>query len=811
MNLILIIVVVLVAAGLALLFYFLYGKHIYHSAYQKGALFKTLLISLPRELKPKEGENPKEYKEVIAVFEQLLSNIYSIGSKHEITLEIVAKDNAIYFYVNIPEENRMLAEKQIHSFFPAAQIEEQPDFRFFKNEEGVIKAGYFTLKHRYTYPLKTFMKLESEPLNSITNTLSKLGEGSQAVIQVVLQPKTKDWQKLCQREAWKIHRGVRPGMFGDFGYDVARAVKGDSAAAYKPSDPQYKPPVITPIDEARAKAFQEKGAKSGFNTQIRLITVSKTEPEAEANLQNIAAAFSQFGSPELNHLVFVKEKDPTDAVKHFILKNFGLGPQIILNTEEITSFYHFPTRFIETPKVHWLLAKRMSGPANMPTEGTLIGINAFRGEEQKVFIKPDDRRRHIYMIGKTGTGKTTVFKQMAESDIKAGKGVCYIDPHGDAVEDLLSRIPKERADDVILFEPADMDRPCGLNLLEWKKPEEKDFLVGEWISIFYKLFDPGKVGIIGPQWEHWGRNAALTVMEQPGGGTLLEIPRLFTDNEFREEAISHVKDPVVKSFWIKQMAQTADFHKSEMLNYFTSKFGRFMTNYMMRNIIGQQKSSFDLREIMDKGKILLVNLSKGRVGEINSNLLGLIMVSKIQMAAMSRADTPEAQRQDFYLYVDEFQNFTTDSFISILSEARKYRLDLNVTNQYIAQLEEAVRNAVIGNAGTMISFRIGANDSEFLAKEFENISEQDLMNLDNYNAYIKLLIDGVSSKPFSLRTIAPATEIDQKTADAVKQLSRLRYGRDRALVEKEIYQRTKLGGAEVAGEENTSSPTEAKT
>jgi type IV secretory pathway TraG/TraD family ATPase VirD4 len=426
-------------------------------------------------------------------------------------------------------------------------------------------------------------------------------------------------------------------------------------------------------------------------------------------------------------------------------------------------------------------------------EGTLIGVNVYRGEEQLVRIKEDDRRRHIYMIGKTGTGKTTVFKQMAESDIQAGKGVCYIDPHGDAIDDLLSRIPPERFEDVVLFDPADMDRPCGLNLLEWKKPEEKDFLVGEWIAIFYKLFDPSRIGIIGPQWEHWGRNAALTVMEQPGGGTLLEIPRLFTDADFREEAVANVTDPVVKSFWVKQMAQTADFHKSEMLNYFISKFGRFMTNSMMRNIIGQQKSSFDLREIMDKGKILLVNLAKGKIGEINSHLLGLVLVSKIQMAAMSRADIPEKERRDFYLYVDEFQNFTTDSFISILSEARKYRLNLNVTNQYIAQLDEGIRNAVIGNAGTMITFRVGALDAEFLVKEFEGLSELDLMNLDNFNAYIKLLIDGVASKPFSLRTIKPSANPDEETMQTVRRLSRLRFGRERSVVEKEIYERARLG------------------
>lgn len=781
---------VLVFVVVAMLYYYFYRISAAETV-KKALSFRALLVSLPKEEKPKEGEGTKDFKEVISLFEQLLANLYSIGPTQQVAFEIIAKNGTIYFYVVCPKEIQSMVEKQIHSFYPTAHIEEDFEYRFFKKETGYIKSAYLALNKNFVYPLKTYLKLESEPLNAITNAFSKLGENSRAALQIIIKPKMGMWQADCQKEAKRIQEGKKSQSFlREFITDLGSAAKGE-AASEKPKE--SKPHTLTPIEEAKIKAFQEKSQKSGFDVQIKILTVAPTQEEAEVNLNNIVAAFSQFGSPELNRLQVIKPKDTTEIVKNFILKSFGSGPKFILNTEEIASLIHFPNRFIETPKIHWLLAKRLPAPPNLPKEGTVIGVNIYRGEEQIVRIKEDDRRRHIYMVGKTGTGKTTLFLQMAESDIKEGKGVGYIDPHGDAVEELVNRIPKERVEDVILFEPADMTRPLGLNLLEWKKPEEKDFLVGEWISIFYKLFDPGKVGIIGPQWEHWGRNAALTIMEQPGGGTLLEIPRLFTDADFREEAVSHVKDPVVKAFWEKQMAQTAEFHKSEMLNYFISKFGRFMTNYMMRNIIGQQKSSFDLREVMDKGKILLVNLSKGKIGEINSFLLGLILVSKIQMAAMSRADIPESQRRDFYLYVDEFQNFTTDSFISILSEARKYRLCLNVTNQYIAQLEEGIKNAVIGNAGTLITFRVGAHDAEFLAKEFEGLSEIDLMNLDNYNAYIKLLIDGVASKPFSLKTIKPHEVQDKRIGDMVKQVSKLKYGRDRAEVEQEIYKRSRLG------------------
>jgi hypothetical protein len=326
-------------------------------------------------------------------------------------------------------------------------------------------------------------------------------------------------------------------------------------------------------------------------------------------------------------------------------------------------------------------------------------------------------------------------------------------------------------------------------MLDWQRPEDRDLLVAEWLEIFYKLFDPNRTGMVGPQFEHWGRNASLTIMGIPGGGTLIDIPRLFVDDAFRSYAVSYITDPVVKAFWDQQLAKTSDFHKSEMYNYVISKFGRFMTNDLMRNIIGQTKSSFDFRQIMDQGKILIVNLSKGKIGETNSNLLGMILVSKLQVAAFQRADTLEEQRRDFYLYVDEFQNFTTGTFKTILSEARKYRLNLNITNQYIAQLPEDIRDAVIGNAGTLIAYRIGAADAEFLEKEFPNVTKDDLTNLTFADMYIKLLIDGTPSKPFSMRGIKSATPPNHPLAETIRQLSRLKYGRPVARVEAELKER----------------------
>jgi type IV secretory pathway TraG/TraD family ATPase VirD4 len=432
----------------------------------------------------------------------------------------------------------------------------------------------------------------------------------------------------------------------------------------------------------------------------------------------------------------------------------------------------------------------------LPKEGLLLGRSIYRGQETPIFMQRDDRRRHSYIIGRTGSGKTEIMKYMSVQDIKNGEGLCIIDPHGDFIEDILPHIPKERAEDVILFEPFDMDRPMGLNILQVDGEEQKDFAVQEMIQIFYKLVtDPA---MLGPMFEHNMRNAMLTLMaDEEHPGTITDIPRIFTDTEFQKYKVSKLKDPVVKLFWEKEMAKTSDFHKSEMLGYLISKVGRFVENAMMRNIVGQSKSSFNFREVMDGRKILLINLAKGKVGEINAKLLGLIIVSKIQMAALSRADVKEDQRPDFYLYVDEFQNFVTDAFSSILSEARKYRLSLIVAHQYLGQLEQQagaqgaaskdLRDAVFGNAGTMMCFRIGAEDSEVMAKEFKpTFNEFDLVNVDRYNAYVKLMINGTASKPFNMATYPLPKDGNEEQAKAIRQLSRLKFGRPRAEVEEEI-------------------------
>ena len=433
----------------------------------------------------------------------------------------------------------------------------------------------------------------------------------------------------------------------------------------------------------------------------------------------------------------------------------------VLNSEELATLFHFPNRQITTPHIHWLHSKTAPAPAEIPEEGLYLGKSIYRGVTREIAIGDDDRRRHMFIIGATGTGKTELLKSMIMQDINSGRGICFMDPHGDAVEDILKLIPPERAEDVIYFRPSDTERPMGLNLMEAKTEDEKHFVASSIINMMYKLFDPYKTGIVGPRFEHAVRNAMLTIMSEPGA-TFVELMRVLTDARYVQELLPKVTDPIIRRYWTDQIAQTSDFHKSEVLDYITSKFGRFVTNKMIRNIIGQSQSSFSFRDVMDNGKILLINLAKGELGEENSNFLGLILVPRILMAAMSRSDTPEDKRRDFYLYVDEFQNFATPDFAVILSEARKYKLNLTVANQFIGQMEEEVKNAVFGNVGTKISFRVGVTDANYLQHEFApTFGEDDLLNVERFHAYVKTIVNNQPQPPFSLDTTLDMKKVNE--------------------------------------------------
>jgi len=781
----------------------------------------VLSVNVPKSTVRKDDEQQnqqgRDFKEEMAPAEQFIASLYSVFNdsffnhimedQEVIGLEIVAESNLISFYVTCSRTIAPLVEKQINSFYPNASIEQVKGHNIFSSGTGDYSTATVTLNKRFIFPIRTFRNLEADPLNGITNSMSKMGPGSGAAVQILIKPISDKWRFYATSAAKQVLDGKSHYFHTSVGQRITHSamdtlttgMSGAMAKNNQQDQSNQKPFRQTPVQEDLMKAFNEKSSKSGFKTQIRIVTVAPDAMSAQVMRDSICASFAQFNAPAWNGLHILKNGDKRRIVTDFALRNFANAPEMILNSEEIATIFHFPNRYIETPNIRWLKSRSLPAPPNVPTEGTIIGESVYRGVVTPIRIKENDRRRHIFMIGKTGVGKTTLFENMIDQDIAQGKGVCFIDPLGDAIESILKKIPKERAEDVILFDPGDIDHPMGLNLLEWHSPEEKDFLIAEWLEIFYKLFDPNRTGIVGPQFEHWGRNAALTVMSMPGGGTLIDIPRLFTDDAFRDRAVACVKDPVVKSFWEQQLAKTADFHKSEMYNYFISKFGRFMTNDLMRNIIGQKKSAFDLREVMDNGKILLINLAKGKTGDMNSSLLGLILVSKIQTAAFSRAKIPEDQRRDFYLYVDEFQNFTTDSFATILSEARKYRLSLNITNQYIAQLSEKIRDAVIGNAGSMIVYRVGAADAEFMAKEFPGVTIDDMVNLEAFHTYIKVLIDLTPSKPFSLRGVLSPVQKNNELGEAIRQLSIMKYTKTRQELEAEFIAQYKATSTPPAG------------
>ena len=556
--------------------------------------------------------------------------------------------------------------------------------------------------------------------------------------------------------------------------------------------------MLQPKEEAYKK-IGEKAGQVGFDTSIRVVGVADTKQRAIEITNNMNVAFSIYHDTYLNWFqnrrIFPIDKINNPLMRYLFQRRIPgiLHKQALFCQDELASIVHFPdSRYNAIPIIKWLKYKVLPPPVELPNEGIVIGRNMYRGQNREIKIMRDDRTRHQYIIGKSGSGKSVLLHYMARQDIWNGDGVCMVDPHGDLVEDTIRCVQKERARDIVVFDPADTERPMGLNLLEAHTPEEMDRASLDAMEIFIKIFGDE---IFGPRIQHYFRNACLTLMEdQEEGATLIDVPRMFVDEEFMKYKLEKVKNSVVRSFWEHEYANTGDREKQEMIPYFSSKFGPFITNTTIRNIIGQPKSAFDIQEIMNTQKILLVNLSKGKIGDLNAQLLGLIFVNKINMAAMARQSIPKKERKDFFLYVDEFQNFATDTFASILSEARKYRLSLIMAHQYIAQLTKTptghddtrVRDAVFGNVGTMLSFKVGADDAEYLAKEYApELSEQDILGIANYKAYIKLNVNNTTSRPFSMGTIWDPQGSD-KMSEILKKYSRMKYGRKKVFVNQEI-------------------------
>ncbi len=796
-----------------------------HSATQRERelVFLQILVPIKESKEDKEVEaerySGQDFKEVLGIMDHLYQSLHSIydsnpkrywrGQPH-FSLEYAALAGEILFFVVCPKSMAPLFEKQITSLYPDAVIDEVEDYNIF-TEDSVATAQMLVPVKSYRSVFRTYQQLKSDPLSTITNAFSKLAVNEGAAVQFVLRPATPGWQSGLEKEAGSIINPKKKArsLFNPLTWlSAIFDLFTSDDASIKFDEDKNTGERVSQMAEDYSKAVDEKASTPGYTCVVRIVTSADTQSRANTLLQTVLAAFGQFNSVRGNGFRTLKLPNKNRIVRDFIrrspyrpLRVALTSPKLLLGTAELASFFHLPSiKYNKVETIKWQRSKIAPAPKDIPQEGLHLGTNTYRGEKKKIFMNNEDRFRHFYIIGQTGTGKSSIIQLMARQDFHNGNGVCIVDPHGSLIDDLLPYIPRERADDVIYFNPADTERPMGLNLLEGKSAEEKDLIALDAMNMMVKMFGNE---VFGPRIQDYFRNGCLTLMDdEDDGGAITDLVKLFTDDEWQKYKVSKVKNPIVKSFWDKQMASTGAREKQEMIPYFAAKFGQFYTNTLMRNIVGQTKSAFDIADCMNNGKILLMNLSKGLIGDINSQLLGMIVVNKIQVAAMRRQRESKENRKDFFLYIDEFQNFVTDSIESILSEARKYRLGLILAHQYLDQLEKdnklsgavSLKGAIFGNVGTMMFYKIGPQDAEIAAKEMAPVfSEQDLVNLEAFKGCMKLSVGGQPSRPFSIEVPRPWLDArytkDEQAAEAYKQLSRLKYGRQKDFVDREILRR----------------------
>ncbi len=786
-------------------------------------VFLQILVQKKESREEKEVESDqfgKDFKEVIGVMDHLFASLHSIYDEHMsgvfhgqpfFSVEYAALAGEILFFVVCPRSIAHLVEKQFTSFYPELVMDEVEDYNIF-TPHSVVTAQTIVAHKPFTSVFRTYQQLKSDPLNGVTNAFSKLNKDEGAAIQYILSPAKPGWQTKLQKEAADLLNPAKKHHSASL-FNPLSWLQALFSLLSSPSDlTDHKDggghDRVSQMVEEYSKAVDEKAGNPGFNAVIRVIASGTNSARSQMILDTVLASFGQYNDVRGNHFKKPKLENRKATIRQFIqrLPRMSLltklqGHSLLLGTGELASFFHLPhTRYNKAEMIKWQNFKIAPAPKNVPEEGLFLGYNSYRGEKKPVYMKPDDRFRHFYIIGQTGTGKSSILQLMARQDFHNGKGMCIVDPHGSLIEDLIPYIPRERADDVIYFNPADTERPLGLNMLEGKTEEERDLIALDAMNMMVKMFGEE---IFGPRIQDYFRNGCLTLMEdQEEGGAITDMVRLFTDDEWQKYKVAKVKNPIVRSFWENQMAKTGQREKQEMIPYFAAKFGQFVTNTLIRNIVGQTKSSFDIGECMNSNKIILMNLSKGLIGDINSTLLGMIMVNKIQVAAMRRQRQAAGERKDFFLYIDEFQNFVTPSIESILSEARKYRLGLVLAHQYIDQLEKdsklagavSLKGAIFGNVGSMMFYKIGPQDAEVGGKEMApTFSEQDLVNMDAFKGAMKLCIDGQPSRPFTIEVPRPWLDKsyakDDQAAEAYKQLSRLKYGRAKDFVNREILRR----------------------
>jgi len=717
-----------------------------------------------------------------------------------ISFEIVAHDGLIKYYVVAPISLVETLRQAITAAYPSARLEEVKEPNFF-NEQGGIDAicgGELKLRKDSAYPIATYEDTKTDASLAIINAMSTAKKGDGMALQIVIRPCGDAWINNTKTRVQEIRDGKTGSKAGQILGEIGSALWSPG----KEGEQEKKP--LSNMQQETISKMEEKTKYPGYEVKIRLLASSESKIRSEALLSALVPVFSQFDLQNYNGFSYDTDKKPKDMLQDYLFRSFDQSEHsMVLNSVELASLFHLPSQnSIPTSQVERQKTREVDGPAVLMEEGIVLGANEFRGEQKIIRLGKKDRRRHTYIIGGTGMGKSVLLTNLAYQDMCNGDGFCFIDPHGDAIDAILSKVPPERMDDVVLFEPGNIENPVGMNMFEFQTEEQKDFIVQEAINMLVSLYDPGNQGIFGARAQHMFRNAALLLMSDPNGGTFIDVPRCFIDEQFVKSKLQYVKDKTVYDYWTKEFpASQKSSDAGEVTSWFVSKWGPFLSNHMMRNILGQQKSGFNIREIMDNKKILLVNLSKGKTGELNAKLLGMIFVMKIQAAAMSRADIPEDERKDFCLYVDEFQNFATESFESILSEARKFRLNLIVVNQFMTQLTEKIREAILGNCGTIICGRIGVTDAEIMEKAFSPVfTAQDLHNQANFHAISTVMMYNMPTSAFTMRLLPPMGDASEELMKRMRDYALSRYGRPRAEIEAEIDER--LGASEIKKEQS---------
>ena len=772
--------------------------------YERGLKMVPIRIHLPPPSDDLEtgGRDERDVVDEVLSEAQTMYNIIAstamkgfktrlYGQRH-ISFEIVASDGLVRYYAVVPAVLTETIKQAISAAYPAARLEEVEMENIFSQQgktQGVI-GGEFELKKDFYYPIATYQESRRDAARALLDALSGVERGDGAAIQIMFRPAPENWTNKSNQKVESIRNG--------------KSKKGSAAGALDIMEALWKPPTyginnssadfpqLTALENEEIQAIEDKTKYPGYEVLTRVITSSSTAAKSQAILQSIVSAFSLFDSPRYNGFKFNMTTDVDELITAYIFRFFPQSTnKNILNSVELSTIFHLPDQnSIPTGKVERQRIRQVDGPTEPMREGLLIGVNEFRGIEKQIRLGINDRRRHTYIIGQTGMGKSKLLENLAYQDIMEGRGFCFIDPHGDSAEELLGMIPQSRMDDVIYFNPSDTENPLGFNIFEIESPEDMDFVISETNSMLESLFDPGNTGVVGPRMQNIVRNAALLLMSDPDGGTFMDIPKVLVDPEFAKQKIKYLRNQRAIDFWTKEWpASQRSNDAGEVVSWVVSKWAPFESG-LINNIIGQKKSAFNIREVMDNNKILLVNLSKGKLGEAAAKLLGMVFVMKFQAAAMSRADIPEDERKDFCLFVDEFQNFATDSFESILSEARKYRLNLILANQFTTQLKDSIKDAIFGNVPNKIVGRVGIDDAEILQKAFTpTFTAEDLTKTPNYNSITTVLVNGFPSAPFTMKLLPPIGRSNSEIREGLRKYSASKYGRPRAIVEDEIRKR----------------------